>query len=342
MSSPELHPDDLLDKEDRGALSSDEHSRLVDHLALCSVCRFERQVRSDFRGEFESAARRAKMATAPVALAPTVKTVAPTLTEQRAAIPRRRMLTRPRFFALLAAALLTATAAAAEFTSFGLGGIEIGTSPSSSDLGDVREAPSALGSSRRPGTTSAFDAAISSAVPPVVEATLPSPSSDPSARAARIVAMSSRNVAALVPSPLAPPPAASAPEPLTPPRDAATLFAEAGDARRRGSYDDALRLYGDLSREHPSSAEGLAAHAILGRLLLDRGNYPGALAHFDTYLKSGVPFLREESLLGRAVSLQHMGNAPSESAAWSALLAEFPRSVHAARARTRLSELSAR
>src|SRR6266540_4374512 len=54
MSSPELHADDLLDREARGPLSSEERGRLEEHLAVCSVCRFERAVRADFRAEFEA------------------------------------------------------------------------------------------------------------------------------------------------------------------------------------------------------------------------------------------------------------------------------------------------
>jgi anti-sigma factor RsiW len=54
MMAPELHADDLLDKEARGKLSPAERVRLDRHVEACSVCRFERQVRDDFRLEFET------------------------------------------------------------------------------------------------------------------------------------------------------------------------------------------------------------------------------------------------------------------------------------------------
>ena len=58
MMSPELHAEDLLDREARGALTAEERARLESHLVACSVCRFERQVRGDFRDEFRSPAGR--------------------------------------------------------------------------------------------------------------------------------------------------------------------------------------------------------------------------------------------------------------------------------------------
>jgi TolA-binding protein len=92
---------------------------------------------------------------------------------------------------------------------------------------------------------------------------------------------------------------------------------------------------------YPGEPEALAAHAMLGRLLLDRGQPESALTHFDAYLRSGASTLAEEAQLGRALSLRKLGRAADEISAWKTLLAAYPSSVHATRARQRLSELGA-
>ena len=46
-----LHPEELFDKLLAGEISPAEHERLRQHLAVCSVCRFEWEVRGDFQEE---------------------------------------------------------------------------------------------------------------------------------------------------------------------------------------------------------------------------------------------------------------------------------------------------
>jgi len=333
---PELHPDDLLDREARGGLSSTERVRLDEHLAACSVCRFERDVRADFRGDFEELAR---LDAEPPRIA----------NEGRG---RKRVASRLRVTALVAAALLFAGAAAAEWTSLMGKRSMSSVVEAASGSGAVAPTPSA----KKP--TSAGRAAVTAPTGGDPAAPLddtPEPAVEPSSSAAQSSAPPSAPVLpdlprkALTPSPpatsvVAPAPMACADqtEPTPPPASAATLFAEAGDARQRGAYDDAVRLYGDLARRFPQSAEALNAHAILARLLLDRGDAAGALVHFDAYLASGARSLREESMVGRALALERLGRASDEAAAWNALLDAYPQSVHAARARTRIAALGGR
>ena len=52
--------------------------------------------------------------------------------------------------------------------------------------------------------------------------------------------------------------------------------------------------------------------------------------------------LDEESMVGRALALHKLGKRDQERAAWAALLSQHPNSIHAARARQRLSELQRR
>jgi anti-sigma factor RsiW len=51
MRCPELHPEDLIDKELADRLSVPERSRLDAHVAACPVCRLERGAREEIRCE---------------------------------------------------------------------------------------------------------------------------------------------------------------------------------------------------------------------------------------------------------------------------------------------------
>jgi TolA-binding protein len=127
---------------------------------------------------------------------------------------------------------------------------------------------------------------------------------------------------------------------LEAPRESpAELFERAGVARRAGA-PEALGLYERLLREHPGSAEAGLARAIVARLRLDRGDLTEALRGFDSYLGQGGGALGEEALAGRAMTLGRMGKTAEESQAWSELLARFPRSSDAAKARRRLADIA--
>ena len=122
---------------------------------------------------------------------------------------------------------------------------------------------------------------------------------------------------------------------------AAQLFAQANEARRRGDEALAVRQYGTLQRRFPRAPEASLSHVALARLYLDRlGDPARALAEFDQYLAGGrEDALNEEALVGRALALQRLGRAAEEKDAWQKLLAAFPNSLSAARARARLLEL---
>jgi TolA-binding protein len=166
-----------------------------------------------------------------------------------------------------------------------------------------------------------------------------------------------------VETPVAPPPVVEAPEKANPapvvetPAEvdepekeapkaekvptAAELFANATRARRDKKDDEAIRLYRELQRRYPESREAKASRVVLGQLLLDRTDPNQALGEFDKYLdgeKKGT--VTEEALVGRAVALQKLGKTADERAAWKQLLAKFPNSVHAPRAKARLAATS--
>jgi TolA-binding protein len=183
--------------------------------------------------------------------------------------------------------------------------------------GPVREGSQPLAASPRSvgGPRSAGEATAQTAIRAV--ATSPSP-----------VAEDGRNVAPVETHPRA---AASA----------ADLFARAGEARRSRDYDGALGLYRELVAKYPGSREAAVGQAIVAQLLLDRGDAAGALGHFDEYLSQGGP-LGEDALVGRALALARLGKRQEEASAWTALLASYPRSVHAARARAQLAAVGDR
>jgi len=110
-------------------------------------------------------------------------------------------------------------------------------------------------------------------------------------------------------------------------------------AREQGDYAVAVDCYERLLALFPSSPQALTAQAVLGRLLLDRGDPGAALRHFDAYLASGETTLAEEAMLGRALAFGKLGRSVPEADAWQALLRAYPGSLHAARARDRLSVL---
>lgn len=136
-----------------------------------------------------------------------------------------------------------------------------------------------------------------------------------------------------VEAPVAPKSSASARVPT-----AAELFANATAARREKKDDEAIRLYRELQRRYPDSREAKASRVVLGQLLLDRTDPNQALGEFDRYLDGGAKgAVTEEALVGRAVALQKLGKREEERAAWQQLLAKFPNTVHAARAKERIA-----
>ncbi|HZO11640.1 MAG TPA: tetratricopeptide repeat protein [Polyangiaceae bacterium] len=51
MSSLDLHPEELLDRERQGSLDADARRRLDKHVDACRVCRFEQALGDDFQAE---------------------------------------------------------------------------------------------------------------------------------------------------------------------------------------------------------------------------------------------------------------------------------------------------
>lgn len=334
-------------------MSPAEKVRLERHVEACSVCRFERQVRDDFRLEFAVLGKAARKEKSERRRQPFGYRAA-----SGTRLPKVRMSSRVRFVLLAAAATLVASAAAAEWETIKR------TVFSSAVVEQSRahiEAPFAPKDAPKAGATIAAPAAEPGAIDPMLVTDHPkvdsvtAPLGDDTAKDATKGPVKSPTREATQPSlqrqAVAAPAAASATTesvepaaapPEQPPLTAETLFASANEERERGAYGEAVRLYRDLSQRFPQSAEATTAHAIVGRLLLDRGDPSGALVQFDDYLQSGMTTLGEEAGVGRALSLQRLGRSTEEAEAWTTLLSTYPQSVHASRARSRLAALGNR
>jgi TolA-binding protein len=300
----ELHPEDLLERDARGELSPVERERLGAHLARCAACRLERVVRLDFLRETEDGAIHTP--------ADVQRLLAGVLDAPRttAEPPVRIRPGRGRLAALLLAGVLVtgaAMAATARWSGPTPGGVTVdGLPPRSAHT-----------------TTPGPSGATRAETPPLMTRGTPEDrTAAPAARpipAARPVSLTTSTVPA---------------EPESP----ELVFQQANEARRAGQHARAAEAYRALIARHPASAEAPASLVALGRMLLDDGDAPGALRCFDDYLHRGGA-LGEDVMLGRALALQHLGRSDDESSAWSALLASYPGSVHAARARRRLLDL---
>jgi TolA-binding protein len=127
--------------------------------------------------------------------------------------------------------------------------------------------------------------------------------------------------------------------PTAPPLSAAELFAKANASRSEGQGRRALSLYSELQRRYPGSAEADVSHVSLGRVMLDLGQFSGALTEFNRYLsrKPGGS-LAQEALFGKASALARLGRTDEERRTWETLLAQFPKSVYRDRASERLGQ----
>lgn len=372
MTVVDLHPEDLLDKEARGTLSSSEEACLRAHLARCATCRFEREARADFGSDLDddaslSAGRIALLVHAGMNAEPSAPASPPD--EESAGVERsdgasaRRdrvvdvgaqspdvLGVRRRIRPYLRRAGLVAAVAAALMVGGIAGASELGAHAWARWLGlSVAASP----------RESAPQVEASSAPKPTGRRRPPMPApmlvgddarTDGDVDRASVTATSLDE--AMVEEPPVPAPHAlpahrpavreatehDAPAPRTvaaPRATAATLFDGASEARRRGDYGRALELDAELQKQFPASREAHVSRAATGRLRLDRGDVTGALADFDAYRARGTGELDEAVMVGRATALDRLGRTSEAARAWQALLVAFPDTAYAAHARKR-------
>ena len=301
MTRFDLHPEDLLERASRGTANAEELARLTQHLAGCSVCRVERAL--GVQAALDAAPSRDEELV--------VARLKRGALARSATLNGRHSKRKGAFFAVaLAAGTMASVAAAATFVI-----VRGAAAPQAS----VPTAPN-----ERPLPPA----------PPQRQRSEPVKTDDPHEVAAdEVVGPNDK--------PGEPEVARATPRAAAEPASASELFSRANQARRDGKTTEAVHLYRALQERFSGSSEELVSRVTLGRLLLDRlGDSRGALVQFNSYLASpGSGVLREEAMVGRALSLGRMGRSAEERAAWQALLDTFPKSTQRKRAQARLVEL---
>jgi tetratricopeptide (TPR) repeat protein len=303
MTAPDLHPEDLIDRDEQGLLAADERSRLDDHVRRCVACRLARMARVDFE-------REAELQPNPFEVRRVVDRLLMPPTERR---PASRVRSAALGRVLLAAAL----ALVAGFVAAAVGPGHARPGPPSIVATNVRASPV-----HRPG--------FAPAVPPPsgAEVATATPNESWPPTLARPLSEKVRD------APVPPPEHAELPR-------ASVLFEDAAVAQRAGDRVRAASLYKSLIAGYPQSPEAHTALAVFGRVLLDDGDDDAAVALFDRYLQSnGV--LEQDALVGRALALERLGRVGDASQAWNHLLRAYPDSAHASRARSHLLTLAKR
>jgi hypothetical protein len=308
MRVVDLHPEELLEKEACGSLDASERARLDAHLAHCVTCRMERQLRADFADELEAEVPLEKV----IGLGIERASVVPPARESVMILRGPRKRRHRAVWLLAAAAVLVGGVAAA---AIGIREVQWAAPVPVT----ATPAPVVSQESTHPKTHLS--------VAPV-EVAEPAPTAaEPVATAVAATAIASPHRAHAVSVPVVGP---------------AELFETLSAARRAGEYARVLDTDRDLEQHYPTSREAQVCRAIVGRLLLDRGDPGGALAKFDSYLANGAGDLGEEAMAGRAMALDRLGRSDDAVRAWAALAAAFPNSAYAARARARLENSNGR
>jgi TolA-binding protein len=101
-----------------------------------------------------------------------------------------------------------------------------------------------------------------------------------------------------------------------------------------------VALFRQLQIQYPAATESQVALVSSGQLLLDGGDFIGALAAFRAY-RERVPSgaLVEEALDGAARALAGLGRVNEERTIWRELVIQFPGSAYLPRATQRLRVL---
>jgi tetratricopeptide (TPR) repeat protein len=106
-------------------------------------------------------------------------------------------------------------------------------------------------------------------------------------------------------------------------QSARTTIAKAVTLHKLGNYRDALDQYAEVLRTHPNHYDAIQ---LTGAILLDQGDYEGAIAKFDKALKIKMHDL---VLSNKGLSLHMTGDLPKALGCFNAALALNPVNVEA-------------
>ncbi len=307
MTLVDLHPEALLDRALHGELDAGESAALDAHLAGCAACALHLDARTLFRDELAERDGDA---------ARNLESIDQAMTAVRAQAAEPLVYRRRWSVRFFMAALV-------------LGGIAAGA------YYGPRLRPAAISTGQPAGVPSQGNDTGRRTGPDQ-----PQMADQPAENEQRVslpeTALAGSASAASAMHPRAKPSASRA----TTTGGAQELFARANQLRRSGRDSEAMALYRELQHAFPDSREAKISQATLARLLLEHGQASEALSGFDSYLKSGdTAAMTEDALVGRAMALMKLQQRDQERATWQELLARFPNSIHASRARARLGEL---
>jgi TolA-binding protein len=338
MTLHELHPEELLDKAERGSLDAAERKQLDRHLTSCAVCRFEVNARDDFRAHQVNDALfsddaidqivGASLRGADARRAKLQRDLQGNLAQNlQGGSSRPRALQAGRRWAVLLAVAVLLISAQATARWLGI------------------RTPSWLSTPKLTTVTTngapADDAVKAVAAPQMKPATPPAIPVIASAPDLDLTpAKSLTSIPTTTTTSIARPVSTTRPDP-----SASALFETANTDREQGKHVVATREYRELLENYPNAPEADLSRATLGRLLLDDGDAMAALPLFDAYLQkaeSNGGALREETMVNRATALERLHRSAEEADAWQALLDAYPQSLHAERARERLKDLGTR
>jgi hypothetical protein len=294
-------PEDVVARARHGIDAIRKDERLSSHLQQCASCRRELAIARAFKDEFVAYSGADDLA----------RRVAAAIGKEPA--PRRVAVQRRKAgWTMLAAAVILVSLAAYAWDSASRG---------------PWYGPSAPAAPSPPVTPPTLDSATSghgdelAPPPPPVDTVLDTPAAIP----------------APAPRPTSTKRAVVGPSDNLPP-SARDLFSSANAARRTNDGSRASALYRELQQRYPTSSEALVSRVSFGRVLLEQlGDPAGALVQFDGYLsQTAHTALAEEALFGRATALSRLGRLDAERETWRTLLARYPFSTYAERARVRL------
>jgi TolA-binding protein len=306
MSTRDTHPEAWLDERPE-TLREDERRELSRHLRQCDACKLHEQLTPSLMDQLQL--KPGDSARINIAVADAVR--------QFEAQPLLPLETRPRWSTAKKAALSAAAAALMALS-----------------------AAAAMRSARHDAADAAPAPPLRQRPPVEVVVERPSPDVPPPSTVVGELPGQTESEPRAVASPVGPrkvPRAAAATQP-------ADLFARANVLRRAREFDRAETVYRQLQSGWPKSPEAALSKILLGRMYLDQlGDAPAALRQFDGYVRdTRHAELRDEALIGRALALGRLGRHADERAAWEQFVREFPNSVYAPKAQTRLRALGVR
>jgi len=150
------------------------------------------------------------------------------------------------------------------------------------------------------------------------------------------------NQVKLIQAPPVAPPAADAGS-MPPPPMAETLFKSGVDDMNSGKTDLALREFAEFLRVYPNDDNGRAVHYNIGEIYYGQGYADKAVTEFDAAIEqySKDPLITPGAEYMKGMALKKLSKPKDAIAAFRAVIADFPRSDEAAKARSQLTAMGA-